>query len=938
MRKNYLIVSIAIFVIFSSLATATFFHFYQFQRMPIAKNGVLDLRQWDFEENGPVRLNGEWNFFWNQLLTPEETAVRKRTGVIQVPAKWSSESAGVGPLPAIGYGTYQLRIRLPENSEKLGIQAENIYSSFEIYGDQQQLLRVGKPATNKEAAQERRVTEIAFLPSNGKTLLLTIPVSNYTHKKSGIWQPINFGLYSDLKKSETLSISIGLFSFGGLLVMGIHYFGLYFHRKEGKRKEKDFLIFSAMCFIFALRALFIGSRFVLRMFPEFPLLLEQKITYLTFYLLPPLFVLFFDQIFPKEKRELYTKGAVLYFSILIVTTLIGNRMIIAWTGNFGNFGTVVVCFWSLVRVSRVIWKNRDQKQEAIFLVFGTSVLVPIVINDILSGLGLINTSELGALGMLFFLVTMSMILSKRYSQASVMIRKQNLKLQRLNKVKDHFLANTSHELRTPLHAITGISESLLETCRHHDKSGSISKNISLIHSSAQYLANLVNDILDTTILKYQKLKMSPVSLNLYPIVQGILDFHIPAIRKRELELVNKVPTDAPTILADELRLRQILQNLLSNAIKFTTEGTIEIEAKQEGKLLAITVRDTGIGIENKYLETIFQAFEQINPNRGGKKQGTGLGLYITKKLIKLHEGTITVESKPGQGSAFTFTLPLSNQPAKNGPVCFSNAITNFDEKKSMVNLQNGMEHSPRWNILVVDDDPINLHVVCEFLTGGEYHPIPCASGEEALKEVERKTPDLVLLDVMMPGIDGFEICKIIRKKHTSDQLPIIFLTACNDAARLIQGYDVGGDDYLTKPFPKTKLIASIAPLLKKNIQKEQKIIDPKILLQLGTVVSNIEQTLFIQASENYCMVHMAKNKAEIIRLPLKKMKLHFDDSFLLQIHRSYLINPAKIKGIKKNKKSRYTLQLNGTKEAIPIGQKYLTNLHSFFPEIINDAN
>lgn len=1049
---------VALFFVF--LAGIVFFYSHEFRKPPLAKDGVLDLRNWNFEKDGPINLNGEWNFFWSQLLTPQESLVQKRTGTIKVPGIWSQQTVEMKRFPATGYATYQLLVKLPPTSDPLGLKVNDIYSSFDLFTNNQLLLSVGKTGVSKEESQEKQSPQITAIRETDGDLLLTMRVSNYTHLDCGIYRPLKLGHHAELKREETIAVGMDLFAFGGLLVMGLHYCGIYFRQRREKEKDPEYLVFSLLCFTFSIRALFAGSKFILRIYPDFPLEIEQTVNHITHYMLPPMFVFFFDAIFPNKKEKLFTTAVLIYFSTLSAIVLFTCRMFFPHTLFWGNLGTLLVCVWMLQRLCRVIWENRGKNNEAATLIFGAFILVPTVVNDILFGHGLIATRFYGALGMLFFLIAMSSILSKRFSGAFIMIRNQNLELHRLNRVKDSFLANTSHELRTPLHAITGISESLMESCKRNEDRELVMKNLSMIHSSARYLTNLVNDILDTTMLKYRKLKINPAPLNFYPIVQGMVDFYQPLVQKRKIELINKVPVDVSSVFADEFRFRQILQNLLGNAIKFTHEGEVTIESRQRGTVLEIIVRDTGIGIEKENFQKIFRSFEQIEPERNSKDQGTGLGLFITKKLVSLHGGDIAVESEPGKGATFTFTLPICDEPAQDDPASLGNTTIETMEKTVEKDEYATEELQRPLNILVVDDDPINLHVVCEFLSSGNYSVTSCSSGNEALKALERKKPDMVLLDVMMPDVDGFEVCQRIRTQYSSYDLPVLFLTACNGAKELIRGFDVGGNDYLTKPFSKRELLARITPLLErvqeksrlnalrefsnqigcikdedtlflsafrmicrepyvfkgvlykdgiavenfrndddfvepqpgpeektgevvhtikggehflfvkvnevksytlvfrcqyapkavdrayvKNMIDQLKIIrgnlqrmtmDPKLLTVLNKIASNMDQTLFIQAADNYCVVYKTRQKTEIIRMPLKRIKLYFDNAYLLRVHRSYLINPTKIKGLQKADKYRYELELIGGKEPIPVGQKYLPNLQHLFPKLLNE--
>lgn len=236
----------------------------------------------------------------------------------------------------------------------------------------------------------------------------------------------------------------------------------------------------------------------------------------------------------------------------------------------------------------------------------------------------------------------------------------NTQLKELNLLKDDFLANTSHELRTPLHGIIGIAESLLDGATG-PLTPKTKEHLSYIHASGLRLNYLVNDILDFSKLKHKNIQLSLTAIDLHVLV-NVAIFHCQALLKdKNLRLMNMIPRRTPLAHADENRVLQILYNLIGNAIKFTESGSVEIDAAQQGGFLHVKVKDTGIGIELDQQLAIFQSFEQGSPSINGKYRGTGLGLTVSRQLVELHKGTITVASTPGQGSVFTFTLPISSE-------------------------------------------------------------------------------------------------------------------------------------------------------------------------------------------------------------------------------------------------------------------------------------
>jgi two-component system sensor histidine kinase ChiS len=425
---------------------------------------------------------------------------------------------------------------------------------------------------------------------------------------------------------------------------------------------------------------------------------------------------------------------------------------------------------------------------------------------------------------------------------------QNAQLQRLDKLKDEFLANTSHELRTPLNGIIGLTESLIDGATGQLPEATIS-NLEIIAFSGRRLSNLINDILDFSQLKHQNIELQIKPVGIREIVDIVVTLCQPLIGTKNLQLINSVTPDIPLVDADENRVQQVLYNLIGNAIKFTESGTVEISANAislESSQLAdkessvtsqlqslilrsklqITVSDTGIGIAEDKLERIFKSFEQADGSTAREYGGTGLGLAVTKKLVELHGGEIQVSSKVGIGSQFTFSLPISQNQyverkqlsatVRQSLVSRTNdgqLITNATLAPSLNN--NNLLDAPEAQensmvkILIVDDEPLNIQVLTNNLLKN-YALAKASSGREALALLETGyKPDLILLDLMMPRMTGYEVCEKIREKFTAIEVPIVMLTAKNQVSDLVQGFNAGANDFLTKPFVKNELLARI---------------------------------------------------------------------------------------------------------------------------------
>ncbi|MBP0020453.1 MAG: ammonium transporter [Cyanobacteria bacterium SBLK] len=395
----------------------------------------------------------------------------------------------------------------------------------------------------------------------------------------------------------------------------------------------------------------------------------------------------------------------------------------------------------------------------------------------------------------------------------------NEELKQLDRLKDEFLANTSHELRTPLHGIIGIAEFLLGS-KNANLTSDTRENIEIIAKSGRRLSSLIDDILDFAKLRRKTLQLQLRSLDLRRVLARVLAVAPTLIGNKDIQIDDRLTEDIPWVLADENRLEQIFYNLIGNAIKFTQSGTVGITAEiREFELLAVTVTDTGIGIPEEKLERIFEAFEQADGSISRSYSGTGLGLAVTKKLVELHEGEINVKSEVGVGSSFTFTLPISQQMSRDRPreiqetfLLSQPAITptDLDSFEETIPLTSFEEKAPEFKILMVDDEPVNLQVLQNFLSGENYAIASAMNATAALEIIASDWhPDLILLDVMMPDISGYELAEKLRESWHLNELPIILITAKNQISDLVQGLEVGANDYLTKPILQQELLARI---------------------------------------------------------------------------------------------------------------------------------
>lgn len=404
------------------------------------------------------------------------------------------------------------------------------------------------------------------------------------------------------------------------------------------------------------------------------------------------------------------------------------------------------------------------------------------------------------------------------------LRTTNEQLLQADKLKDDFLANTSHELRTPLHGIIGIASSIIDGAAG-ELSPKLDKNLRLIEQSGKRLENLVNDILDISRIKNQALRLELKPVEIFSLVDVVVSLHATQAEKTGLTLINAVPRTLPLAQADEFRLQQILHNLVGNALKFSGHGEITVHAARQGDMLLISVSDSGIGIAHEKLKTIFEPFVQIEGALTRTHSGSGLGLTISRNLVELHGGSMMVESTLSRGSTFSFTLPVASDQNADTVVEISafSGFDNDDYERAFVASEQ-LEASMEWSdaslepaepgmerrkahVLMVDDENINIQILTNYFFDEPYILHIARNGPEALDLLDRmECVDLILLDVMMPKMSGYEVCCRVRVNPRFEHVPILFLTARNQAKDIHHGFYYGCNDYLVKPISRVELL------------------------------------------------------------------------------------------------------------------------------------
>ncbi|MGC9503923.1 PAS domain S-box protein [Baaleninema sp.] len=406
---------------------------------------------------------------------------------------------------------------------------------------------------------------------------------------------------------------------------------------------------------------------------------------------------------------------------------------------------------------------------------------------------------------------------KRFEET---LKRTNAELARATQLKDEFLANMSHELRTPLNAILGISEGLLEQVYGSLDDREI-KAIRTIERSGRHLLELINDILDLSKIEAGHLELHPSPTSLLPLCESSISFVRQMAAKKSIQLHLEVLEESVMLDIDERRMRQVLVNLLSNAVKFTPEGgcvrltvtrVLRDPTENNKPYLAFAVRDTGIGIAPEDRDRLFEPFVQIDSRLCRHYSGTGLGLSLVKRLTELHGGRVEVESCVGRGSCFTVWIPA--------PISDGRQAIETEDLGAVRGRSHQRSEAEMPLVLLAEDHKASAEMLASFLYANGYRTLTAHNGLDAFRQAKQHRPDVILMDVQMPLVDGLEAIARIRGEADVAEVPIVALTALAMAGDRDRCLEAGADDYVAKPVRLKLLLETLERLLSRTAKSQ----------------------------------------------------------------------------------------------------------------------
>lgn len=654
---------------------------------PIAEKGVLDLRNYNFSEEGILEIQGEWIFYWNRLIDPishdDSTAV-----CVPVPAAWGQLTDIIPGIEPIGFGTYALKILLPEKIETIVLRFKEVFSASGYYVNGRSVGFKGLPGSNRYQSVFGYTPSMFVVPVNDTLLDLLVHVSNFEHRSGGMRGIIEVGTPMQIISDRSEQKHRDYFLLGAFFIMGIYFMAMFQARSDMYK-----LFFSLICLVMVFR-IYILSDTDLQPFHWITEISRLRLEYLSFALLVPLFVLMVRFVFPHDFSKLLFRIILGICGLMILIVILSPVRIFtaafSYYMYFVMFAGAVILFTILMA-----WKRGRYYAQG----FAAGIIIVLVgaVNDMLFVTDVLETGLVSHYSMIVFLLIYAIIfsrkinrgllrnerlsdeilqmnenlellvdkrtneLSKKSEQLAIHreeLRKSNEELQREVYIRNRFIAIMGHDIRGPLGYTNQVLDLILK--------GALSKEderemLKLTAENSRTLLNLLENLLYWGRCQTGELKSMAILFRPATIMQEATELYQLPLSDKGIELFSDVPDDLK-VYADQEHVKLIIRNLLANAIKYTGEGgEIRLSAAADHKAgeVVIEVADNGIGMEEDDQKNVFNSQYVTSTPGTSNEKGSGFGLKLCRELVELNNGTITVESQVGKGSRFLVRLPLT---------------------------------------------------------------------------------------------------------------------------------------------------------------------------------------------------------------------------------------------------------------------------------------
>lgn len=806
MKENILVV-ISIIVLF----TTTFLlgngaYFKDGQKQPSVE-GIVKINEKQLQSI--TKLDGEWAFYPNRLIQPGQPLQQFEDERLVVKAPGNIANSLQPNEEGISVGTYHLMIKVPQDGY-YGLYIQALRQANRVYINGVEVASKGNVTTSREEFEvENADRYIAVAQSDNQLLDILVHVGNRSYPQVGILYSVEFGTAQKIQHFYLFKLLLNAFVVSGYIVLGMIYTFSYIQNS----RQKSELFFGLFAILLGLYMSFVNNKlfFLLTQIEEVGIQIRLQLGILPLILL--CFTLFIHNMYPYLSNKRMIQG----ISVLLVGLFILYGIYNPFKGEFVTPNQLLtsqvvyvmlllpVLLYNVANLIRVLFLKLEEIKYILMIFISICCYALLLVLNFLIDLPF-ESSEL----VLFSVILVAFILLLNFRANAAFLKIENLSAELImhNQMKNKFLLKTSYELRTPLNGILNLSKALMEGTKGLLKRQQ-QEHVILIHNITKRLGYLVEDLLFSSQQMNGEIKLAPAAVPITVIQDVIEEIRSVWPTDGQVKLIMNVDEALPMMWTDELRFKQVLYNLLNNAVQHTKEGEITITAAVIQNRMEINVSDTGTGISKQDLEWVFNAFYRVE--KQANKKGLGLGLSISKNLVEKLNGEIFVKSTLGEGTTFTFTMPIAmevqpvNEPALQ-------MMTNCVQAAVQLDLP-FMHKGNEKRILIVDDNHMNIKVLCDACVARGYSVIAVDNGFDALQMIQKHQIDCLLTDLLMEGMSGYELCEQVRKQFDLLELPIIVLTAIMNQSDLLLTLKLGGNDYLQKPVDMEELFIRIESLL-----------------------------------------------------------------------------------------------------------------------------